>query len=101
MKMLMRVELPAGPFNVAVREGTVGKTLNRILQETRPESAYFTEWSGKRGGILVFNVEDSSQIPSLAEPWFLDFDASVEFHVAMSPEDLGQAGLEELGRKWG
>jgi hypothetical protein len=27
--------------------------------------------------------------------------SEVEFHPVMSPEDLGRAGLEELGKKWG
>jgi hypothetical protein len=28
------------------------------------------------------------------------FNADVEFHVAMTPEELGRAGLENLGEKW-
>jgi hypothetical protein len=36
----------------------------------------------------------------LAEPWFLAFHADVEFRVAMTPEDLKRAGLEELGKSW-
>jgi hypothetical protein len=35
------------------------------------------------------------------EPWFLSFDADVEFHVVMGPEKLEQAGLDKLGQKWG
>ena len=46
------------------------------------------------------DVADPSKIPSIAEPFFLTFNASVEFHVVMSPEDLGRAGLEELGKKY-
>ena len=46
------------------------------------------------------NVADSSKIPSLAEPWFLSFNADVEFHAAMNPEDLGKAGLDTIGKKW-
>ena len=57
--------------------------------------------NGKRGAILIVNMDDPSKIPSLAEPWFLKFNGDVEFHIVMSPEDLGKAGLEELGKKWG
>lgn len=46
------------------------------------------------------NVEDPSKVPELAEPWFLQFNANVQFHVVMSPEELGRAGLENLGMKW-
>jgi transposase len=40
-----------------------------------------------------------SQVPALAEPWFLNFSADCRFRVVMSPKDLQQAGLEEIGRK--
>jgi hypothetical protein len=36
----------------------------------------------------------------LAEPWFLTFNAQVEFRVAMTPEDLARSNLEALGKKW-
>ena len=35
----------------------------------------------------------------IAEPWFLLFDADVQFHIVMSPEELGRAGLEVLAKK--
>jgi hypothetical protein len=31
---------------------------------------------------------------------FLTFNASVEFRVVMTPDDLQKAGLDEVGRKW-
>ena len=61
---------------------------------------YFTNYEGRRGAIMVINIDDSSQVPSFAEPWFLLFNADVQFHVAMTPEDLGRAGLDALAKKW-
>jgi len=49
---------------------------------------------------MFVDVKDSSEIPKYAEPWFLTFNADVEFHVAMTPEELGKSGLDELGKKW-
>jgi hypothetical protein len=49
---------------------------------------------------LVVNVNEPSDIPALAEPWFLNFNADCELRIAMSPEDLQKAGLEELGKRW-
>jgi len=72
----------------------------RILDDTKPEAVYFTEQNGQRGAILVVNLVDPSQIPAFAEPWFLTFNADVKFQVAMTPEDLQKAGLEELGKKY-
>lgn len=100
MRMLLNVILPHEPFNTAVRNGTAGKTLNRILEDIKPEAVYFTERDGRRGAILIVNVNQPSEIPALAEPWFLHFNADCRLRIVMSPEDLQQAGLEELGEKW-
>jgi hypothetical protein len=101
MRMLMQVTLPHEEFNEAVREGTVGGTMKRILEATKPEAVYFTEHYGQRGAILIVEVAEPSRVPALAEPWFLAFNADVEFHIVMSPEDLAKAGLDALGKQWG
>jgi len=58
------------------------------------------EQHGQRGAIMIVEMADPSKIPALAEPWFLTFNASVEFRVVMTPDDLQKAGLDEVGRKW-
>lgn len=100
MRMLLFVKFPPEPFNSAVRDGSIGKKMKALLEAMKPETAYFTERDGSRGGIFVVNVENPSQVPVLAEPWFLTFNAQCEFRIAMLPEDLAKAGLEELGKKW-
>ena len=50
---------------------------------------------------MIVDMSDPSMIPGLAEPWFLTFNAQVEFRVAMSPADLQKAGLDEIGKQWG
>ncbi len=100
MRMLMHVQFPLEPFNAAVRDGTVGQKIKRILEAIKPEAAYFSEYNGRRGGILVVSVKDPSDVPMLAEPWFLTFNAEVKFRIAMTPEDLARANLEALGKQW-
>jgi len=100
MRMLLNIRIPHEPFNAFVRNGTIGEVMSKILDETKPEAAYFTEQSGGRGAILVIDLEDPSRIPAFAEPWFLMFNADCEFRVVMGPEDLQRAGLEGLGAKW-
>jgi len=100
MRMLMHIHLPLEPFNTAVRDGTASGKVQRILEATKPEAVYFSEHHGQRGGILVVNVKDPSDVPVLAEPWFLTFNAQVEFRIAMTPEDLGRANLDALGKQW-
>ena len=100
MRMLVHVKLPLEPFNTAVRNGSVGKTMERIAAEAKPEAMYFTEFDGRRGAIMIVDVADPTKVPALAEPWFLSFNAEVSFHVVMSPEELGRAGLDAIGKKW-
>ena len=100
MRMLMHVKIPHREFNDAVRDGTAGQKMSRILEETRPEAVYFTEYNGQRGAIMIINLEDPSKVPAFAEPWFLTFNANVEFHIVMVPDELKRAGLDALGEKW-
>ncbi|MCI0332523.1 MAG: panthothenate synthetase [Planctomycetes bacterium] len=100
MRMLLQVNLPHQPFNAAVKDGSAGNKINRILQDAKPEAVYFTEIDGQRCAILVVNVDDPSKIPAFAEPWFLTFEADVKFRPVMTPDDLGRADLVALGKKW-
>ncbi len=100
MRMLMITKSSTTRFNAGVRDGSADRTLRRIVDELRPEAVYFTELEGKRAAILVVDVQDAAEIPRYAEPFFLAFDAEVEFHPVMSAEDLGRAGIAELGEKW-
>jgi len=100
MRMIMQVKIPHETFNAAVKDGTAEQKMVRILEETKPEAVYFSEFQGRRAGILIVDVPEPSKVPALAEPWFLAFNADVEFHIAMSPDDLRKAGLGALGKKW-
>jgi hypothetical protein len=91
--MLLRVSLSTEAANIAVRAGTLGSTIERILAALKPEAAYFyADDQGRRCGSVVFDMQDSSQLPGIAEPWFLAFDAEISVRPVMSPQDLMAAG---------
>ena len=100
MRMLMNIRIPHEPFNTLVKEGKAGEILRSILEDLKPEFIYFTEQYGTRGAVAIIEVADPSKIPSFSEPFFLNFNADCEFRIAMSPEELGNAGLDKLGKKW-
>ena len=100
MRCLMKIKIPMEKFNELVRKGTVGQVMSQILEESKPECVYFCEMDGFRTAILVVNLEKASQMPALAEPWYLKFNAQCEFHPAMTPQDLSEAGLDKIGQKW-
>ena len=100
MRMMLSVTFPTARFNELWRKGEVGPKIQQILEDTKPEAVYFTEQNGTRGAVLIIDVAQPSQIPAFAEPWFLNFNADCEFRIAMTPEDLQNAGLDELGEQW-
>ena len=86
MRILMNVSFPVEQFNARLRDGSANKRIMQALEEIKPESVYFTEHDGQRGAVIVVNMTDASQIPALAEPWFLTFEADAEFRVVISPD---------------
>jgi len=93
MRMLLRVSIPVDTGNAAAKDGTLGSTIEKILADLKPEAAYFfADDQGQRSGSIVFDLKDSSQIPGIAEPWFLAFNATVSLRPVMNPQDLAKAG---------
>ena len=47
-------------------------------------------------------MQDASQIPAIAEPWFLAFNAAIAIHPVMIPDDLIKAGsaIEKAVKKY-
>jgi len=102
--MLLRVSIPVESGNAAVKAGTLGSTIEKILADLKPEAAYFiADDDGNRSGSIVFDMQDQSQIPSVAEPWFLAFNAKVSFRPVMTPQDLAKAGpsLANAAKQYG
>ncbi|HYX29249.1 MAG TPA: hypothetical protein VE863_11840 [Pyrinomonadaceae bacterium] len=93
MRMLLRVSIPTEAGNAAAKAGTLGSTVERIVADLKPEAAYFfADDAGQRSGSIVFDMKDTSQIPAIAEPWFLAFNAKISLRPVMSPQDLAAAG---------
>ncbi len=95
MKFIIEVGFPLEPFNSYVRQGTVGAKLGEILGAIKPEVCYFTDSGVGRGALMIVDLENASQAPHVTEPFMLNFDASVHYRVAMSPDDLQKAGLDQ------
>ncbi len=91
MRFLMKVGMPVEAGNALALSGKLGETIQAILAEIKAEAAYFCDWNGQRTGFIIVDMQDASQIPAIAEPWFLALNASVEIHPVMQPEDLAKA----------
>jgi hypothetical protein len=95
--------IPVEIGNEAVRNGTLAKRIESIPGDLKPETAYFVEENGSRTAHVFCELKDESHIPTIAEPWFLVFNARVGFHPAIKAEDLKKAAphLEQAAKKYG
>ncbi|MBI3038170.1 hypothetical protein HYY75_03835 [bacterium] len=91
MRIMLKARIPVETGNAAAREGRLGDKIQSILSNLKPENAYFTDDCGERTAYLFLNINHSSEIPRICEPWFLSFNARVELHPVMTPDDLNKA----------
>jgi len=101
MRFLLKISLPVEAGNAGAKDGF--KAIQQILMEQKPEAAYFTSFDGERTALLIVNIDDVSQMVEISEPWFLAFNASVEWKPVMLPGDLQKAGpaLERVVKTFG
>jgi hypothetical protein len=103
MKYIMKLRMSIEKGNEALRDPQFGHKMNELLSEIKAEAAYFTTICGHRGAYIVLNINDPSEIPAIAEPFFLWLDAELDFLPVMKPEDLAKAGpaIGAAVKKWG
>jgi len=103
MRVMVKFSVPVETGNTAIRSGKLEKVLQQIVEELKPEAAYFYPTGGERGGFLVLNMQDSSQIAATAERFFIGLNAKVDMVPVMGPDDLQKAlsGLQGIAQRYG
>jgi hypothetical protein len=91
MRMMLRWTVPVERGNEIIKDGSLTRTIESLLADLEPEAAYFYAENGERGGMIVFDMADPSQIAQIAEPLFQNADADVEFVPVMNADDLRKA----------
>lgn len=92
MRVLMKAEFDTEAGNRAIKDGRLPQVLGATLERLKPEAAYFTAINGHRGAYIVFDLNDPSDIPMIAEPLFTEMGAKIELTPVMSADDV-QSGL--------
>ncbi|WP_434589862.1 hypothetical protein [Streptomyces sp. A5-4] len=95
MRVMLRACLDTKISNEAIKNGTLPKVMETMIQRLKPEAAYFGPTEGGRSCTFVFDMQDSSQMPTIAEPLFQELGARIEIHPVMNPDDL-RKGLAAL-----
>jgi hypothetical protein len=94
MRMMMKVSMPVEAGNKGVKEGILPKTVMRFVEQMKPEACYFGPDCGKRTAFFFFDLQDPTLIPTIAEPFFTNLNASIEMTPVMNLEEM-KVGVEK------
>lgn len=95
MRMMLRVYIPVEAGNAAIKSGSLAQTFQNFMEAAKPEAAYFVADGGERTAYFFFDLKQTSDIPSIAEPFFSNLQASIDVTPAMNIEDV-RTGLGAL-----
>ncbi len=103
MKCIMKIRMSKESGNDNLRDPEFGKKMQEALAEVKAEAAYFATIDGYRGGYVIVNIDNASQLATYAEPFFNWMNAEIEFIPVMTPEDLVKTmpAIEKAVKKWG
>src|SRR4051794_31027018 len=88
MRMMLRVTFPTDIANGAIKSGSFQQVMEAMMNKLKPESAYFMATNGCRSAMLFFDMQDASEIPSIAEPLLAALNAEIELQPVMNADDL-------------
>lgn len=96
MRMMIKFSFPVEPGNELVSSGKLNRIFQSLMEDLKPEAAYFFPENGQRGGLMVVNMTDSSDLAKMLEPIWFGIHADVSVTPVMNGEDL-QKGLGAIG----
>jgi len=103
MRMMIKFSFPVDAGTAAIRTGKVEKIFQQLIEDLKPEAAYFHAVDGNRGGFFVVNMRESSQIAEIAERLFFGVSAKIELVPVMTADDLrkGLSGVQATIQRYG
>ncbi len=101
MRFMLTFRIPMDEGNAGIMDGSIGQTLEAIIDELKPEAAYFGPIDGARGGYLVVNFDDPSELPVVVEPLFLGLGATIQISPVFTPDELPTEALQQAAQKYG
>lgn len=103
MKFLVKATIPVEAGNRLISQpAEFFDLVTKILADVRPEAFYFALADGQRNNYFVVNVNDGSELPRIAEPFWLAMNAHIEFIPIMDHADIekSRSVMEEIVPKY-
>ena len=88
MRFVIHVSIPTESGNKMIQDPNGIQKLEEYVKMIKPEAAYFYERNGERTFFFAIDLANVGMIPSIAEPLFQAFNARIEFHPAMTLDDV-------------
>jgi hypothetical protein len=103
MRVMIKFAFPVQVGNDAMHTGKIEKVFQGILEDLKPEAAYFFPEGGERAGLFVVDMKESSQVAEIAERFFFGLNARIEMVPVMAAEDLqkGLSGVQGIIQRYG
>jgi len=96
MRMMVTFSFPNDSGNDVVSSGKIAQIFDKLMADIKPEAAYMYPVNGQRGGHVIINMTDSSEVAGVAERFWFGLKANVTMTPVMAPDDL-QKGLGGVG----
>jgi hypothetical protein len=102
MRFMLTLRVPPEQGNAAMKDGSFMSAFQSVMEELEPEAAYFSEIEGARGGYIVVNIDDASQLPAICEPLFLGLNATVQVSPVFTLDDMPRVteAVEQARQKY-
>ncbi|WP_406191801.1 hypothetical protein [Streptomyces sp. NBC_01017] len=97
MRVMLRAQLDTQMSNEAIKNGTLPKVMQSMTEQLKPEAAYFVPTGGGRSCTFVFDMQDSSLLPTIAEPLCEGLGAKIEIQPVMNSQDLQKGNGDSHG----
>jgi hypothetical protein len=68
VRTMVKFIIPTQESNPPVEDGSIGQKMGTVLDKPQPEAAYFCRVDGKRGGFILVDLEEESEVVTKLEP---------------------------------
>jgi len=102
MRWMIKFSIPVNVGNELVTSGKIGKNFQSLIEDFKPEGAYFFPENGQRSGFMIVNGTDSSDLAKLTEAFWFGLHADISVTPVMNGEGLakGLDGIEGIIKRY-
>lgn len=102
MRWMVKFWIPVSEGNELVKTGKIGEKFHALMEDYKPEAAYFFPENGVRSGFMIVNVTDSSDLVKVAESFWFGLRAEISVTPVMNGDDLGKGlgGIEGIIQRY-